>query len=252
MIDRRTFLFQSTVILGLPLLKSKACGLSFQDGKGVLKDALARIGEQNKLGVWLVVPSTPAERETLAAALAKMIADGHLVLAETVFACVRASDVRADKEACAVVLVDSDGKRLETFETFDLKKVCDAVGRHRPKQAERCLSKIENRDAVEKAFASLADDDAKVRESATAALKESLPRIVPLVSLRYTQATEAEARSRCNTLLVHHFESAGRDKPGPQLPFGMKWDEEEVDPCLGCGRMAPGPRAKTFLRFLTE
>lgn len=251
MIDRRTFLFQGSLVLGLPLLTSRhACALSFQDTKGVLKEALARIAEQNKLGVWLVIPA--ANREELAAALAKQIDAGHLVFAEAVFACVGASDVRTDKETCMVVVVDSDGKRLDTLEAFDVGKICGIVHKHREKQAERCLAKVENRDAVEKAFVSLGDDDPKTREAATATLKKSLDRIVPLVSLKSVQATDDEVQSRCIALMKEHFESVGRDKPGPQLPFGMKWAEEEIDPCLGCGRMAPGPRAKTFLRFLTE
>jgi hypothetical protein len=208
MMDRRTFIAQTgTLILGFPLLR-----LGAQDSPGVLDAALKRLAAENKAGLAVFVPDGAPEREALALRLQKFIEtpDTQLSAAEALLFCVTRQEalgklIQKD-EKFAAVLVDSDGRRVKTFDEFDEKSE----------------------------------------------LRRAIASIVPLLVHRAALAGEPEVRARCRDLVVEYFEAGGREAPGPQLPYGMKWVATAVDSCPGCGMMAPSAPAKTFLKFLTE
>lgn len=109
-------------------------------------------------------------------------------------------------------------------------------------------------DRLDAALSNLNSDDFALRQSASRQLAEHAPRATAVLVSNMKNPPSLEVRRRIELLVDELYAAVPPGKPGPSLPFGVAWGNQEFfDPCLGCGLgRVNRVRTRRFLEFVTE
>ncbi len=191
---------------------------------------------------------------------------------QAVFVCVPLADVRKAfpdvRPGSAALLLDAAGRPLDQLAadpTLFGKDFPAKMKRflHGPRGAHLATAGAAQRAALGPAAAAQLDaavrdldaDDFTARENASRRLAELAPRAPALLAAALEAAPGLEPRRRLERLFADLFWTAAAEKPGPRLPYGVRWETvtKGVDPCPGCGMGGFWLyRSRLFLRFVTD
>lgn len=275
MTTRREFLRQALPILGFPFLGCRSRTHTPSLPPSWYGDALARMRDEHKFGVLIVLPTDEAERERLSFDLERLI-DGDCrnapapcatcravreILTLAVFGCVEPDAVPSCVGSARperVLLVDAERRMRDGLSAVPFGDAAAFVAAMEPllhgrgrmrlallaEQARVSMSRTES-DALDRLWTE------DVERLGTIA-----PRIVPLLVLERMEATEARL-DRLRTILDRAFDSGADETPGPRLPYGIRAQaspfprtEWRLDACHYCGMASSPIRSRRFLGFL--
>ncbi|GEM_PF-2739424 len=276
-INRRDFLKHTaaaTVILGFPFFSRFA---DADDAPDFLAEALARMKDERKPGVLILIPKDAGQANVLASVLAHILTPqngaAHQIFCEAVVACVptkTAARIEGVKADWTVVCLDASGKVIDgaalPINQCNEKLIPLATQILHGKDNERLKSAAQSQreklddktfDRVRKAIENLGAQSSRLRELASQELVELAPRAPAILALAAVTTADAEVKARAASIFETIFESAPDDKPSACLPFGAKWEgrmvkAQPVDPCHACGMAVMPDASRKFLRFVTE
>jgi hypothetical protein len=189
------------------------------------------------------------------------------LLTQAVFACAprRSGDAKGRPAAEAVVLLLApDGKTIVEASAKEMvegkfgDRLADFFhGEKDERLAERCRAEREALGAdetkkVAAAIEALDSDEFAVREEGQAGLKPLAPKIMALLTAALRDKPSVEKGRRLEQLFDTMYEEATSKKPAALLPYGVRWQLQQRDPCPGCGLGSAPPPARKFLALLTQ
>lgn len=264
--DRRDFLQQgaATLILGFPF--AAGCAKEAADPEklpeprpafgGLLGKAAGRMRDECKPGVVIVVPQDPAKALPLLQELTAFLGDhsaaNRRLLGQAVFVCLPFKDARAAfpamKSDSLLLLLDHRGQLIDE-RAADPRPFPDAAAHltrflHGPdrkhlaafRDAQRAALGAAPCERIDAALRDLRADGFRTREDATRRLWDYAPRATAVLADAFYAGTE-DVRHRIDMLFAR-LHAGATENASPNMPFGVEWFNQPIDPCPGCGRVA--------------
>ena len=286
-IDRRTFLGHTgtaSLILGFPFIikggqENKTPDDQSKETPRILKEGLARMKEEFKYGLVIVIPEGEKAQADLTNTLQKIIQSTdeqiHESLSAAVWMCLPEKDVQDHingyKKEEKLISLDMSGMRVdgvknmpEDFEFLLTRLQLLLYGKKNAtleKWAEEVKGKFKKDDSelLEKSISGLKDEKEPDFAKDSEMILSKMPKAVSLVVLARKQTESKDLQKRFTQIIEKYFSSNSTEKSGTRLPFGLIWEQKMVEGaddvpfgCPACGMVVTKQIPKKFLKLVTK